>query len=345
MYESFDAIIAAPPLARQEGNAIGASREGRAVRAFVFGSGPLRVSLIGGCHADEPTGPRFLRHLASFLSRGGDAAPLLERCQWWIVPHANPDGDEINRAWYRDDDVEYDLVSYLRSVVRELPGDDVEFGFPRDASDTDARPENRAIAAWWRGGAPFHLHASLHGMAFAAGPWFLVEAKWRGRLNAFQATCSAETAVLGYELHDVERHGEKGFHRIAKGFCTRPDSRSMREHFLQLGDEETAALFRPSSMETMRALGGDPLTLVSEMPLFITPGVGVELGPPDPVAAEWKKKLEAWRAQLARERPAERIRACAASGCLRAMPVRDQMQLQWRMITAGIETLLSSAGA
>ena len=76
---------------------------------------------------------------------------------------------------------------------------------------------------------------------------------------------------LGYRLHDVDRGGEKGFHRIDEGFTTRPDSRAMAAHFEALGDPATAALFRPSSMEYVRSLGGDPLTLVSEMPLFLVP--------------------------------------------------------------------------
>ena len=44
---------------------------------------------------------------------------------------------------------------YLRNVVRERPGDDVEFGFPRGDDDTAARPENRAVAAFLAAGAPF----------------------------------------------------------------------------------------------------------------------------------------------------------------------------------------------
>ncbi len=115
-------------------------------------------------------------------------------------------------------------------------------------------------------------------MGFAAGPWFLVEGEWKDRCNVLKERCAARVAELGYALHDVQRNGEKGFFRLGRGFCTRPDSKYMRKHFSQLGDNRTAALFRPSSMETVRALGGDPLTLVSEMPLFITPGVGEELG-------------------------------------------------------------------
>ena len=45
----------------------------------------------------------------------------------------------------------------------------------------------------------------------------------------------------------------------------------MVAYFQERGEAETAALFRPSSMEYMRQLGGDPFTLVSEMPLFLRP--------------------------------------------------------------------------
>ena len=56
----------------------------------------------------------------------------------------------------------------------------------------------------------------------------------------------------------------------------------MRRHFLDRGDPETAAVFRPSSMEYVRSLGGDPLTFVSEMPLFLLPPPETAYGFPDP---------------------------------------------------------------
>lgn len=43
----------------------------------------------------------------------------------------------------------------------------------------------------------------------------------------------------------------------------------MRTFFHERGDDATAALSRPSSMEFVRGLGGDPFTFVSEMPLFL----------------------------------------------------------------------------
>jgi len=185
----------------------------------------------------------------------------------------------------------------------------------------------------------------LHGMGFAAGPWYLIEPGWIDRTRILRATCSRRTHELGYTLHDVERQGEKGFHRIEHGFCTRPDSEAMRDYFLVRDDPETAGCFRPSSMEAIRSLGGDPLTLVSEMPLFLTPGVGRSLGPPDPVLEEWKRQITAWRAALSElDSDHSRIADEMHAAGLRAMPVRDQMDLQWTFIAAGLAEVTRSPG-
>ncbi len=102
-------ILATAPLSERDGKSIGRSREGRDIRAFRFGTGTTRVSLIGGCHADEPVGPRLLRHLCAYLSTLPASDPLIEQYDWWIVPHVNPDGEAVNRAWYDGDDVTYDF--------------------------------------------------------------------------------------------------------------------------------------------------------------------------------------------------------------------------------------------
>lgn len=335
-------IFACQPAALESGVQIGRSREGRPLRVFRLGTGALRVSLIAGAHADEPVGPRFLRHLVAWLEQLPEASPARRDVEWWIVPHLNPDGEARN-SWY-DGGAECEIAAYLTGAVREAPGDDIEFGFPRHHDDHGARPENQALWTWWRSApGPFHLHASLHGMAFGGGPWFLCEPGWRDRLILFRRRLALVVHELGHQLHDVERGGEKGFFRIERGFATRPDSALMAQYFRDRGDEATASLFRPSSMETIRSLGGDPLTLVSECPLFITPGVGDEIGPPDPRAVEWARKIDAWRTQLARGQDPARIRACSAAGCLAALPVATQMTLQWEMILAGIKALVAPA--
>ena len=298
--DKFEDILACEPVSN--GEIIGSSREGRDIEAYKFGQGSCQISLLGGCHADEPIGPRFLRHLVAFLST--EPRELLENFTWWIVPHINPDGELVNNKWYDPSQKLIDLDSYKEHVVRELPGDDIEFGFPRNVNDKEARPENIAAYNWWKKNTePFNLHVSMHGMAYALGPWFLIEPAWVERTELLRTRCKHAVAELGYELHDVERHGEKGFNRIEKGFCTRPNSRCMSLYFLERNDDEMASKFRPSSMETIRNFGGDPLTLVTEMPLFI---------------GEDKENVT-------------------------PMPVLDQMRLQWTYICAGIEQGLSSS--
>ena len=331
----FDRIVGCenPP---PPGEEIGRSRRGRPVFAYRIGRGPLRVSLIGGCHADEPVGPRFLGRLVRFLA-GPAGAELRRAATWSVIPHVNPDGEEANAAWQTTGAERYDFVSYLRHRVREFPGDDIEFGFPDGADDEGARPEDRAAWQFWQGAAPFDLHVSMHGMSVAAGPYFLVERSWWPRLGEMAAALTREVEGAGYTLHDVERHGEKGFHRLGRGFCSRPDSRAMRRHFLDLEDPGTAARFRPSSMEAVRSLGGDPLTLVTEMPLFITPGVGAELGPPDPALMRWRERIAGWEVRIREAARVEaEVRGEAERAGLVAMPVRDQMRFQWAFIRAGL---------
>ena len=344
--QRFPEILSAAPASLKAGRTIGQSVEGRPIAAYRFGTGPLRVSLIAGCHADEPVGPALLRHLTGLLLTLPADDPLLRAAEWWIVPHVNPDGELRKRSWQLPIPDEFDPVATLEGAIRELPGDDLEFGFPRGARDESARPESRAVFDWWReGDGPFGLHVSLHGMGFAAGPWYLLESGWIDRTRTLREGCRRRTHELGYLLHDVERLGEKGFQRIEPGFCTRPDSNSMRAYFLDRDDPETAGRFRPSSMETIRALGGDPLTLVSEMPLFLTPGVGESLGPPDPALEDWKRQIAAWRVALS-DPDADRTGLAAEMHLagLRAMPVRDQMELQWTFIAAGLAEVVRSQG-
>lgn len=326
-------------------NELGRSRAGRSIGAWRGGRGPLSVSLVAGCHADEPVGPWTLRRLAGWLASRAASDPAVTEMRWSIVPHVNPDGEATNAVWAtRTRDVVdhrgaadrgFDLVAYSAGVFREPPGDDVEFGFPRSADDREARPENRAVADFLAGAAPYAAHGSLHGMAFAPGPWFLLEAGWAPRTAAMRDRLRQRVAEMGYVLFDPDRGGEKGFTRIDEGFTTRPDSAAMRRHFLDQGEPDTAALFRPSSMEYVRSLGGDPLTFVSEMPLFLLPPPGAARDFPDPASgSKGRVAFHRWLAGLLDGRPADEAAQAAAQYGIRPMPIRDQSRLQLQYLNA-----------
>jgi len=212
------------------------------------------VSIVAGSHADEPVGPATAQALPLILAE----SPLLEQFSFVVVPQINPDGADDNRAWFSDPP---DLARYAAGTVREAPGDDIEFGF-----GDDGRPENQAAMAFLSGHAPFAAHISLHGMGFAEGAWYLICREWAERTESMRARLVERTQALGMPLHDIDRGGDKGFHRIAPGFCTTPTSTAMKDFFHD--DPSMAARFRPSSMEFVQSLGGDPLCMVSELPLF-----------------------------------------------------------------------------
>ena len=342
---SFDALLSLFPeiITHQPtgGKIIGYSRNQRPVHGWTIGSGNIPVSLIGGCHADEPVGPRLLRHLAGYLHHLPARHFFLQTFTWYIVPHVNPDGEAVNQPWYNPDDLHYLLGQYLQYVVRELPGDDIEFGFPVEGELPSLRPENEAVYQFWKqAGAPFTLHASLHGMASSYGPWFLLDPHWAERLNRLKKDCREQVRKMGYALNDEPRNGEKGFHRLAEGFATRPNGKAMREFFRAANDEDTARLFHASSMESIRALGGDCLTLVTEMPLFLLPNRPETL---DAIAADrrkWKQQFNHWKAMLhTGQLTPEDVEQQAGEMGVKPMPVHDQMNLQWTLLAAALEMI------
>jgi hypothetical protein len=340
---------------------LGRSRGNRPIYGWTLGRGSRRISLIGGAHADEPIGPLTLEKLVGFLGRLHPEHPLLREWKWRIVPHINPDGAEANAAWtgrtvpVKDsrgaEDCGYLLSAYLDGAVREPPGEDLEFGFPSDPADeaghSSARPEACAVAAFLRAGGPYALHASLHGMAFGTGPWFLLERTWVERTRELRRRLVKRVEQMGYLLHDVDRHGEKGFTRIAQGFCTRPDSDAMRRHFLERNEPETAGLFRPSSMELARSFGGDPLTIVSEMPLFLVPHESLdrEEAPPMPLDPERRKRFSLWVEKTRRAGGWAAVDTRAERMGIHPMARRDQMRLQLAFLDEAMEAASTHSGA
>ncbi len=319
---------------------IGHSRDGREIDGFKFGQGELNVSLIAGCHADEPTGTIFLNHLVKFLNQQTKDSFLLSACSWWIVPQVNPDGEFNNRPWSSPKDDIFDLPENLQFARRELPGDDIEFGFPLPPHIPSLRRENQAVYDFWKTAInPFHLHVSLHGMRTAYGPWFLIDKDFSSESQELMHQCKKEVQALNYLLHDVDRKGEKGFYRLSEGFGTRPDSAAMRDYFEN--DPQMAQKFHASSMESIRSLGDPCLTLVTEMPLFVIPRINHDLQWPDPTLVAWSKQLQHWQLLLAKKQiTAREVRQIAHAKGLQAMPLTDQMHLQWTLIWAGIEQQL-----
>jgi hypothetical protein len=306
---------------------LGPSEEGAMLYGVQLGTGERPVSLIAGNHADEPVGPETLRSFVlQALANRDKMAPWLRRFRFLIVPHTNPDGEARNRPWMEDWP---DPKSYLRHAVRERPGRDLEYGYP------DMRPENEHVSAFLRGHGPYALHASLHGMSAGEGAMLLINRPWTFRTQALRDQLVRAAAARGLRMHDHNRKGEKGFFWIEPGFQTTPRGDAMRTYFHAQDDPATARKFHDSSMEFVMGLGGDPLALVTELPLFVVENDDPTPGRPDRYLA-LRKRLPEIRARL---ETGDAVDDLLAPFNLQPVPLKTAMQLQLRAIKLGLESV------
>ncbi|MBO6576372.1 MAG: hypothetical protein JJ896_16795 [Rhodothermales bacterium] len=304
---------------------LGESEEGRDVIGVRLGQGPLRATIIAGSHADEPVGPETLLALLMDVERRPDAwSELLGAWSLTVIPQVNPDGEARNQSWIRRWP---DLAGYLMHAVRELPGRDIEFGYP------DLRPENRVVARAMRYAAPLNLHMSLHGMGFSDGAMLLIDRYWGWRAAVLRDGFRAASASQGLRMHDHNRMGEKGFFQIEPGYTTTPEGAAMRTYFESRGEPETAARFRDSSMEYARSLGGDPLCVVTELPLFLVGG-SFRAGVPE-AYLEFNRQKPELRARLAAGEAAEDV---LGSLSVAALPLSTAVRLQWEAMRLAVMT-------
>lgn len=295
LYEEFLQALQKNEQRRQHGpgtlgasaNTIGYSEQGRAILGFVFGQGDLTVSLTGGAHADEPVGPNTLYRLVWSLSNpDGGLKSLLARFRFLIIPHVNPDGDAANADWIRKWP---DPGAFLQFAKRELPGRDVEFGYP------DMRVENRAAAGFWQQWSPADIHFSLHGMSFSEGYLLLIHDNEVMPDRSWRARYDLRMRRVGLLPHDHDRSGEKGFRYYGPGFTSTPCGKAMSEYFRQQGDEKTAGLFHDSSMEYHLRRNPKALCMVTEIPLFLLEHSGTPGKPSNYL--KWKKEWEKLKAE------------------------------------------------
>lgn len=306
---------------------LGPSEEGAMLYGVRLGTGDHAVSLIAGNHADEPVGPETLRaFVLNTLAQRNKMEPWLRHYTFVVVPHTNPDGEARNRPWI---EAWPNLSEYLRHAVREKPGRDLEYGYP------SMRPENKHVSSFLRDEAPFAMHMSLHGMSAGEGALLLINRPWTFRTQDLRDRYVNAASARGLRMHDHNRKGEKGFFWIEPGFQTTPRGDAMRTYFHAQDDPSTAECFHDSSMEYVMSLGGDPLAMVTEIPLFLVENEDPTPGRPDRYL-ELRNRLPEARARLER---GEEIDDLLAPFTIEPVPLRTAMELQLWALELGLETV------
>jgi hypothetical protein len=112
----------------------------------------------------------------------------------------------------------------------------------------------------------------------------------------------------------------------------------MRDYFLGQGDEAMASMFHSSSMEYARSLGGDPLCLVTELPLFELKG---RLEPHEPgvpsTYLRFKELLPEARLKLEKGANLTELIAMFEPFEIEALDLEVAMRLQLKALDLGLE--------
>ena len=309
---------------------VGQSREGRTIHGFRAGKGSEKIALLAGSHSDEPVGPQMLRlFVEQMMQVSSNVKSLLKRYTFIVIPHINPDGEKKNWPWIKQ---WFDAGAYIKHSFREEPGEDLEFGYP------DMRIENRAISTFLDHFGPYRLYINFHGMGFAEGIMLLIERGWIDDTEILRNQFRQLAADNELPLHDHDRKGEKGFRYIGPGFTTTPEGRAMQQHFREKGDDETASKFHLSSMEFVQELGGHPLCLVTELPLFLVSSSKIknsEKGVPEAYLA-FKEKLPELRMRLMNDEP---IQSITNNFDITPIPLSTAARIQLQIIKAALHTV------
>lgn len=308
---------------------IGFSEENRRIIGVVLGSGKKKLSLLAGSHSDEPVGFETCLSLLESISRDpGLYDAILEEYTIVLVPDINPDGRQKNEVWRN---TWPDWKSYALNSFRELPGRDIEFGYPY------LRAENEALAKFYDLIGPFDAHISLHGMGFSEGGLLLIDKAHVPSSEPLQNKFLNALAKKNLPLHDHNRYGEKGFQYVGPGISTTPESEPMRQFFIAQNDLSTAELFQKTSMEYVTGLGNAPLCVVTEIPLFllVKPSEAHQPGVPH-LYQKFRANLQEIKTRLTKNDPVEDL----LDGIkIKPVNIKTAVEIHIEIITAVLESI------
>jgi hypothetical protein len=317
---------------------IGYSQKGQKIYGIKIGSGALKVSIIAGCHADEPAGPFMLKYFLLWLKQTSSGNELLKKWTFFIIPQMNPDGALNNKEWMS---LPISLKMYLKESSRELPGDDIEFGFPESSNDINIRPENKAAADFLGSQGPIHAHFSLHSLGLGGGVWFLIGENNCKDSFQLQAKLKGVSEKFGLPLYDIDRKGEKGFYRLSPGFSTTPNSVAVKKYLIDHDQVELANKIKLSSMEFIEKLGGEPLMVVSEIPNFVSPFLQTIKNEEDQQLKQFIL-YELQKSKLELKKGNENVfNDVVEQFSITPISIKDQVRIQFRMILCTLSEVRS----
>ncbi|MEU5977146.1 M14 family zinc carboxypeptidase [Streptomyces sp. NPDC047315] len=140
LHRTVRAVARAHP-ARVELSEVGKSRGGRDIFLASVGKGRKNVLVLGGPHANEPTGFLTVIHLAHLAAKHPEFAEGLD-VTWHFVPCMDPDAMRLGEGWYG---APRTIRNYYGRFYRPAFVHQPEWSFPVDGGFDRPLPETRAL--------------------------------------------------------------------------------------------------------------------------------------------------------------------------------------------------------
>jgi hypothetical protein len=148
----------------------GTSVNGLPIHHIRYGSGSVKVLLVGFPHPNEPVGGLTVFALLSLLSRGHRQLTTAD-VEWHIVPCIDPDGALLNEGWSQQ---AFTLERYMKNFHRQELQDQVECSFPIKHKKLEFNHpihETRILKGLLETIRP-DFYYPLHNSAGAGGAWY-----------------------------------------------------------------------------------------------------------------------------------------------------------------------------
>lgn len=240
------------------------SRQGKPLVAFVIGNGERVVGVTSGAHADEPIGVLTSYNLIQGLVEDERFAGLLKRYTFVCHPLVDPDGYELNSAWFSNP-LKFSSY-YLDNFRNNHIAEDCEHGIPFQAGQA-ARPEMLFVKEnldKFRG--RFEYYVTLHSSHILPGACFVFDRDHRD--EELRAAITELCGAYQLPLMDYKIKGDETMAYLGPGFIGAPNVAQVLERYKD--QPEILAKVKMTTYEYAQVVCGAKSAFISELPIWVS---------------------------------------------------------------------------
>lgn len=243
---------------------IGYSKAGKPIIMTSVGDGPAPLLLFAFPHPNEPVGAMLTYFLLEELMKEDE---LRAGRTWHIIPCIDPDGASLNEGWFKGP---FSIRDYARHYFRTKGEDQVEWSFPIEYKTLKYEkyvPETKALMNAIAEIKPLFMY-SLHNSSFG-GVYYYISKPLKEVYEALYRI--PEERDLPLSLGEPEMPYCQVY---SPAIFDMPRIKDAYDYYEKIGVADPAKHIHGGASSRDFADGiSEPLTLVTEVPLFLSPQI------------------------------------------------------------------------